>query len=360
MSSHRADGGIRAALDRWQRRYGAVAFLVAVVRKFLDDRASRLAALIAYYAFFSLFPLLLVFVSVLGFVLEDDPALRADVLDSALARIPVIGAQLADDVDPLTGSSVALVVGIAGALWAGLGVTVALGNAFEEIWDVPQLERRGALRARARGLLVLAVLGTALIAATAVAALSIGGGIGPIAQRLGALAVSLAVNAAIYLAGFWLLTRRPRRVGELLPGVLLAAVGSLVLQSAGGWYVDQAVTRASDTYGTFAVVIGLMSWFFVLAHLLLFAAEVNVVRARRLWPRSLTGRLTPADRTALRRAGEAARRDERQQIVVRFSDDGDAPGVPATPSAHWTASLPSAPGDRRIRPDPDPPRGAQT
>jgi membrane protein len=353
MSSRRADGGIRGALDRRQRRHAAAAFLVAVVRKFLDDRASRLAALIAYYAFFSLFPLLLVFVSVLGFVLEGDPDLRADVLDSALARIPVIGAQLADDVDPLTGSTAALVIGLVGALWAGLGVTVALGNAFEEIWDVPRLERRGALRARARGLVVLVALGTALIAATAIAALSIGGGIGPAAQRLGALAVSLAANAAIYLAGFWLLTPRGRRVADLLPGVAVAAVGSLLLQSAGGWYVDQTVNRASDTYGTFAVVIGLMSWFFVLAHLILFAAEINVVRARRLWPRSLTGALEPADRVALRRSAEAARRDERQEILVRFSDDGDAPGVPATPSSHWTASLPSARGDRRIRQDLD-------
>ena len=62
-----------------------------MVKKFGEDRASSLAALIAYYAFVSLFPLLLAFVSILGFVLEDNPTLRADVLDSALARIPVLG-----------------------------------------------------------------------------------------------------------------------------------------------------------------------------------------------------------------------------------------------------------------------------
>ena len=103
-------------IDRWQRRHAAAAVPVAVVRKFLDDRASSLAALIAYYAFFSLFPLLLVLVSVLGFVLQDDPTLRDDVLDSALARIPVVGAQLEDDIEPLTGSEAALAIGLAGAL----------------------------------------------------------------------------------------------------------------------------------------------------------------------------------------------------------------------------------------------------
>jgi membrane protein len=97
-----------------------VGFVLAVVRKHLADRGSSLAALIAYYGFFSVFPLLLVFVSVLGFVLDDDPALREEVIDSALAQLPIVGAQLGDEVQPLTGSSVALLVGLAGALWAVL------------------------------------------------------------------------------------------------------------------------------------------------------------------------------------------------------------------------------------------------
>jgi membrane protein len=83
------------------------------------------------------------------------------------------------------------------------------------------------------------------------------------------------------------------------------------------------VNRASDTYGAFALVIGLMSWFFLLAHLVLFAAEVNVVLRRRLWPRSLTGPLEAADQLALRKTAEAARRDARQEIVVRFVERGD-------------------------------------
>ena len=291
-------------------------------------------------------------VSVLGFVLEGDPALREEVLDSALGRIPVIGAQLADDVQPLTGSAVALVLGFVGALWAGLGVTVALGSALDEIWGVPRLERRGVLRARGRGLVVLVVLGAALVAASAAAGLATGGGIGPAAQRLGALAAALAVDVAIFLAGFWLLTAHERSAGALLPGVVVAAVGSLILQAAGGWYVDATVTRASDTYGTFAVVIGLMSWFFLMAHLVLFAAEINVVRTLRLWPRALTGELAPADREALRLTAAAARADARTEIDVRFTD-GEVPGVHATPASHRTAPLPSVRDGRRIGPELD-------
>ena len=313
-------GRILRSLDAWQRGHAAAAVPVAVLKKFGDDRASNLAALMAYYAFFSLFPLMLVFVSVLGFVLEDDPSLQADVVDSTLARIPVIGAQLDDQVAPLTGSALGLAVGLAGALWAGLGVTLALGRAFQVLWAVPRLDQRGPIRARAYGVAVLAVLGVLLVGSTLLSGLAIGGGIGPAAERLGALSVSFTVNVAAFLAVFGLLTQRPFRIRELLPGVTLAAIGSLILQSLGGWYVDRTVTGAGDTYGTFALVIGLLSWFWLGSHLLLAAAEVNVVLRRRLWPRSLTGDLEPADREAMRRTAEAARQDRRQEVVVRFDD----------------------------------------
>jgi YihY family inner membrane protein len=311
---------ILAAVDTWQRSHAAAAFPVAVLKKFGDDRASSLAALMAYYAFFSLFPLLLVFVSVLGFLLEGDPSLQADIVDSTLARIPVIGAQLDDEVEPLTGSAVGLAIGLAGALWAGLGVTLALGRAFQEIWDVPRLDQRGPIRSRAYGVAVLVVLGAVLVGSTLLTGLTYGGGIGPAAGRVGAVMLSLIVNAAAFLAVFGLLTQPPFRIRALLPGVALAAVGSLILQSIGGWYFDHTVTGAGDTYGTFALVIGLLSWFWLGSHLLLLAAETNVVLHRRLWPRSLAGDLEPADREALRRGAEAARQDRRQEILVRFDD----------------------------------------
>ena len=309
-----------AAVDTWQRSHAAIAVPVAVLKKFGDDRASSLAALMAYYAFLSLFPLLLVFVSVLGFVLEGDPSLQADIVDSTLARIPVVGTQLDDEVAPLTGSTLALAIGLAGALWAGLGVMLALGRAFQTLWAVPRLDQRGPIRSRAYGVAALAVLAAVLIGSTLLSGLAIGGGIGPAAERLGALVLALVVNAAAFLAVFGLLTQRPFRIRELLPGVTLAAIGSLILQSLGGWYFDRTVTGAGDTYGTFALVIGLLSWFWLGSHVLLVAGEVNVVLHRRLWPRSLTGDLELADRDALRRTAEAARQDARQEILVRFDD----------------------------------------
>ena len=313
-----------AAVDRWQRAHAAIGFPVAVIKKFTEDRGSSLAALMAYYAFLSLFPLLLVFTSVLGFLLEDNPELQEDIVDSALARIPVIGVQLSDQVTPLTGSTPALVIGLVGALWAGLGVTLALGRAFTVIWAVPRFEQRKAIPARAYGLAALAVSGIALIASSVLTGLALAGAIGPGTERLIAVALSLLTNAVVLLAVFGLLTQRPFRIPELLPGVTVAAVGSTILQSVGGLYIDRTVLGASDTYGVFALVIGLLSWFWLASHLLLFGAEINVVLRRRLWPRSLTGDLTPGDREALRRGVLAAQRDPREEILVSFDADPPA------------------------------------
>jgi membrane protein len=306
-----------AAVDAWQRKHPLGGFPIAVLKKFGEDSGSSLAALIAYYACFSLFPLLLAFVSILGFVLEGDPSLRDDVVDTSLARIPVIGTQLREQVQPLTGSGIALAVGLVGALWAGLGVTLALGRAFAEIWDVPYLEQPSGVKARARGLAALVVLGATLVAATAAAGLAVGA----TAARGAAIAASLAGNVVVSFTVFALLTPRAPRVHDLLPGVALAALGWLALQTVGGWYVERTIANASATYGTLALVIGLLSWLWLAAHLLLLAAETNVVLHSRLWPRSLTGEREPADRLALRRAAEATRRDRRERIAVGFGDE---------------------------------------
>ncbi len=271
------------ALDRLQRRRPAIAVAVATVRRFGEDRGGDLAATIAFRAFFSLFPLLLLFTSVLGYVLAGDPELRHEAVDSVLSQLPVIGEQI--KVGSLNGSGIALAVGLVGSLWAGFGVVLAAEAALDAVWDVPDRERPGFLASRLRALALLAALGTLMLASTIASGLVGGGLLGP----LGGIVISLAVNLLVFGAVFSLLGPRPASLSTVLPGVVLAAVGWTVLQLVGGLFVSHEVRGATPAYGTFALVLGLLVWINLGAVLTVLSAELNVVLDRRLWPRSLPG-----------------------------------------------------------------------
>ena len=322
MRSDGADGepALRRLIDGWQGRHASVAFAVAVTRKFVDDRAGGFAALIAFYAFFSIFPLLLALTSVLGFVLQGDEQLREEIIGSVFAELPVLGPQIRDSVGLLHGSGPALVIGLGLAIWAGLGVTLALSRAFDRVWSVPRVRRRGFVAARARGLLLLAAIGVTLVASSVATGVAVAGELGSPLESALTVALSVGVDAIVLALVFLLATSRRVRLTEVLPGVLLCAGGLFVLQTLGAVYVQATIQRASATYGLFAAVIGLLSWLLLTAQLLLVAAEVNAVRTDRLWPRSLRGALTDADQRALARAAEMAQSDPRQRIAVTFDE----------------------------------------
>jgi membrane protein len=312
-------------LDTWQQRRPLLGVPVAVVKKFLDDGADALGVQIAYWGFFSVFALLLVFTSILGFVFQNDPGVRQQLLDSTLERMPVIGPQISGHIGTLTGSGVALAVGVIGALWTGLGVTLAIGNALDRIWGVAPVQRRGFLSSRWRGLVVLATVGSVNVLATAGVGLATASAVGTSITSALTLVASAVIDLVLFAASFRLLTAARVTTRQVLPGALLAAGCWLGLQALGGVYVTQVLAGSSQTYGGFAAVAGLLSWLLIAAELILIAAELNVVLARRLWPRSLTGELLEADKQALRCLAQTAQLDFRQDIAVRFRQPGKPP-----------------------------------
>src|SRR5581483_8378412 len=267
---------VLARVDRLQRRTPWLAFPYAVMKKFGDDNAGRSAALIAYYGFFSLFPLLLALVSILGFVLAGHPQWQHDILHSTLAQFPVIGDELQQHTGKLSGSGVGLAVGIVGLLWAGLGALQATETAMNDVWDVPDKEQPNFVVSKLRAIAMLAVLGLGVIATTVVgAAGTFGTSLGAGAAVVGAL-LSFAVTTGLCMISFRVLTNRDLSWSTVLPGAVVVAVGWVVLQLVGGWFVGSRVKGASQTYGTFAVVIGLLTWLYLLGQIVLVAAEVNV------------------------------------------------------------------------------------
>jgi len=307
------------AIDRFQQRRSWLAFPFAVLKKYGDDRAGNLAALIAYYGFFSLFPLLLVLVSVLGIVLRNNLSLQHSILNSALRDFPVIGTQLGD-IKGITGNGLALTVGIVGTLWGGLGVVQAAQEAMNEVWDVPLKHRPNFIMKRVRSLVMLAVLGTITVLSTVLSGFGTSTGAKGALLRIAGIAVSLVLNLALYLLAFRILTVADVSWGDVFPGAAVAAILWTALQSLGGYYVTHQVKNASEVYGTFAVVIGLLVWFLLGAQITLYAAEINVVRSRRLWPRSMRQQ-PPLHETDVRTLERKAKMEERlpqERVDVAF------------------------------------------
>ncbi|MGH8902037.1 MAG: YihY/virulence factor BrkB family protein [Egibacteraceae bacterium] len=309
-----------AWLDSYQRTHSWMGFPLAVAKKFGDDQAGNLAALIAYYGFFSLFPLLLALVTILGFVLSDNPALQERILSSALANFPVLGDQLRQNVRSLNGSGVALALGLAGLLWAGLAAITATENAMNEVWDVRLRDRPRFVASKLRGLLMLVVLGGGVILTTMLAGFGAGSQRLELPVRMLGFVLSFGVNTALFLLAFKVLTDVPLQWRQLLPGAVVGSSAWVILQAVGGYVVNNELQRANQTYGAFAVVIGLLSWLYLQAQITLIAAELNVVRARRLWPRRLTQDtpLSEADQRTLHRLAEVEERIPEEDVNVRL------------------------------------------
>lgn len=318
-------------LDRLQRKHPWAGFPLAVAYKYFDDFGTYLAALLTYYGFVSLFPLLLLLSTVLGFVLSGDQRLQHEVLTSALHQFPVIGGDLTRP-KRLGGGLIGLVAGIAGSLYGGLGVAQVFQYASNTVWGVPRNNRPNPFKARGRSVLLLATAGLAVLGTTA---LSIaGGGAGALgtAGRSLTLAASVAVNIAMAIFAFRFAPARRLSVRDVVPGAIATAVIWQLLQSFGVIYVRHVVEHASATNAVFALVLGLLAFLYITAAAVLLCMEINVVRVNRLHPRSLLTpftdnvTLTTGDRRAYSHQAKAQRSKGFEHVDVNFDPPSSEPG----------------------------------
>jgi uncharacterized BrkB/YihY/UPF0761 family membrane protein len=145
--------------------------------------------------------------------------------------------------------------------------------------------------------------------------------------------ISLLVNFALYVASFRFLTAASIPTRCLWLGAGVAALFFSILQYVGTIYIHH-VTHATNAYGVFATVIGLLVWLHLLAQMTLYAAEINVVVVRKLWPRSLLGPPeAPADQETLRALAKVEERHAEEQVEVQFDNpqpSGQESARPAT------------------------------
>ncbi len=306
-------------VDGFQQRHLIASFMVGVIKKYGDDNAGNLVVQITYALFLTVFPLLLLLVTVLGIVLADDPADRARVLHTAVGQFPIIGQQLAHNIHAIKRSSVfGLATGVLGLIYGSTGLARTGLFSMAQIWDIPATARPGYFVQMARALIFLAVLAVGLIVTTALAGL---GTFGKHVLWLGILAEALAavVNVALYIAAFRTLTPHQVKTRALLPGAVTGGIAWTILQAMGGYVVGHDLKGASALYGLFGLVLGLMAWIYLGAQVTLYSAEINPVLCYKLWPRGLVAPpLTEADQRSL--ALQVLERQQRpeQDISTRF------------------------------------------
>ncbi len=310
-------------VDRFQQSHLVLAVPWAVVQKFGNDRAGAFATRIAYRGLFSVFPLLLLFAAILGFVLTSHPTFKREIFHSAISQFPIIGAQLKPHGHLLHGSGLALIIGLVGTVWGTLGVTNAAESAMNTVWNIPYVKWPSFLLRKARSASVLVALGIAALVSAALETFATAyvHGAGRPLSFLGSVLITLAV----FTTAFMVLTAEPLRLRDVWVGAILATLFWQALQAAGGWYVARELRGASETYGFFAVVIALLSWMFLAAQLTLLAAEVNVVLKYRLWPRSMTQPpLTEGDRRTFRRLARFETRRPEYAVDISFKPEASA------------------------------------
>ena len=320
--------GVVSRIDAYQRRHRWIGLPLAVVYKFSDDQGNYLTAQITYYGFVSLFPLMLLLVTSLGYALQASHHLQQQVLDSALAQFPVIGDQIASSIYSLHGSVLSLVVGALGTVYGGLGIAQATQNALNQVWGVPRNARPNPVKARLRSLLLMVIGGVAALVTTGLSALSAaasayGASLSDLVLVVASL-LAVALNVALFLVTFRVLTGRYVAIRQIRAGAIVAAIGWQGLQWAGTYLLGDKLKGATATYGLFGLVLGLMLWIYLGAFIVVICAELNVVRAERLWPRSLLTpftdnvRLTQGDRRAYLSYPQTERHKGFQTIDVDF------------------------------------------
>jgi uncharacterized BrkB/YihY/UPF0761 family membrane protein len=308
------------AADRWQRRVPWAGVPYAVMKKFGDDNANLVTVALAWYGFTAIFPLLLVVVTLFGFIGAES---IGDGIIKTLHEFPVIGTSFNPaNPDALHGSTLGLIVGLIGLVYGAQGVTQTAQYAMATVWNIPQTQRTGFLPRLGRSLASLVTIGGAFIVNAFVTSYATGGTTS-YATRIPVLAGLLIINVVLYFATFTLLTAKVIGPRGLLPGAIFGAIAFTALITVGTGLMTHQLKNASAIYGAFGTVIGIVALLLLVAKLSMYAAELNPVLARRLYPRALPmgGEPTDADRQVLVSIAHAEQRRDDQVIGVGFGED---------------------------------------
>jgi uncharacterized BrkB/YihY/UPF0761 family membrane protein len=317
--------------DQLQRRHGVLGFPYAVIKKYGDDAGGREAALITYYGFLSIFPLLLLGVAVLSRVLAGDPALRERIIDEVVPQ--ALRSTVEHSLATLPTSTIPFLAGLLGLLFSGTGVVFSVYETLNHVAAVPHRLRAPFLSRYVRVFVMVAtlLLGGLAAGALTVVATTLPGQ--PGVQRAAAvLGTALVVFGVLLLAARLLVRRAP--FGALWPGAILGAAVVTAVLTIGTSVLARLVAKAGPVYGSFATVAGMFALLYLVGQALVYAAEVAAVRSARLWPRAVdVNRPTAADARALTLKAREQERIPAARVTLRLVAPDPPPEPGGSPPA---------------------------
>ena len=318
-------------VDRFQQRLPGLSFVVALWKKFNDDQAGNLAALIAYYAFVSIFPLLLILFTVLNIVLRDHQALQDKLISSALTDYPGFASLLQNSIKSFHETGLALVFGVILTVLGTRGVANAIQNALNSVWEVPREHRPRFPWSwlRSFGLILVVGLGE-IIASVASGFIAAATFLPGFALKVAGTAVTLLFNIGLFWLAFRVATAKAITWRDLRLGALAGGIVWQILQLVGGYYITHELVHSKSLYGqTIGVVLGLIAWLYLQAEATLYVAEANVVWVRKLWPRSLAPPpLTKEDARAYEMYAQAQDRSKYETVDVHVTPSAEDEKMP--------------------------------
>jgi uncharacterized BrkB/YihY/UPF0761 family membrane protein len=224
---------------------------------------------------------------------------------------------------------------VLGLIWGSTGLAQAGLFSMSQVWNLAGPQRPNYVTRLVRSLIFLVVLGLGLIVSTALASFGTFGrhnvGLGVVSEIL-----AVGVNGLVYFLVFRTLTPKVVETRSLIPGALVGGVAWTILQAVGGYLIGHDLRNDSVTYGIFGMVLGLIAWTYLGCEITIYAAELNCVLAKHLWPRGLVQPpLTEADQRSMALQATQNQRRPEQEISVEFHE-------PAMSQKEWMASQPSA------------------
>ena len=307
-------------LNHIQLRHKSLGFLLAVQRKYSDDHGGYQAALVTYYGFLSLLPLLVIVISIAQLTVFRGSGLKSRIPQILNRYFPLLGTQLARNVHAERGASIALIVSLAITFYGATSIASVFQYVINHVWEIPRRDRKGGLQAIRRNFTIIIFGGLGYLLADVISTAAAGLG-RSLLYRIIAIAISLIVSFGVILLLFVLSLAEKRTIRELLLGAVTAAIGFQIVQTIGGFIIARQLSHLSTIYGAFAFVLGILFWIYLQARIVVYALEINTVHRLQLWPRSLVSKeLTPADKHALQLYAKRERREQppTEEISVQF------------------------------------------